>query len=100
MPFGMKTAPATFQRMMSETVLKQLAFADAYIADVEVDTPTSFPLHVSELRQVLQRLRESKLNARPSKFEITMSVVTGLVVIELSPAQPLFKPLQIIQELR
>ena len=61
MPFGMKTAPATFQRMMSETVPKGLDFADAYIADVEFDTPTSFPQHISELRQVLQRLRESKL---------------------------------------
>ena len=43
MPFGMKTAPATFERMMPDTVLKWLGFADAYIDDVEVDTPTSFP---------------------------------------------------------
>ena len=42
--------------MMSETVPKGLDFADTYIADVEVDTPTSFPQHISELRQVLQRL--------------------------------------------
>ena len=75
MPFGMKTAPATFQRMMSQTVLKGLDFADAYIDDVEVDTPTSFPQHLSELRQVLQRLREAKLNARPSKCKIAMSTV-------------------------
>ena len=56
MPFGMKTDPATFQRMMSETVLKGLDFADAYINEVEVDTPTSFPQHLSEQKQVLQRL--------------------------------------------
>ena len=49
MPFGMKTAPATFQRMMSEIVLRGLEFADAYIDDVEVDTPTSFRQHISEL---------------------------------------------------
>ena len=56
MPFGMKTAPATFQRFMSEIVLRGLEFADAYIDNVEVDTPISFPRHVSELRQVLQRM--------------------------------------------
>ena len=67
MPFGMKTAP--------ETVLKGLDFADAYIDDVEVDTPTPFPQHLSELRKVLQRLREAKLNARPSKCKIAMSAI-------------------------
>ena len=75
MPFGMKTAPATFQRMMSEIVLRGLEFADAYIDDVEVDTPTSFPQHISELRQVFQRLRTCKLNARPSKCKIAMSSI-------------------------
>ena len=54
MPFGMKTAPATFQRMMSKIVLKGLDFADAYIDDVEVDTPTSFPQHLSLLRKLFQ----------------------------------------------
>ncbi|CAB3985651.1 Hypothetical predicted protein [Paramuricea clavata] len=37
MPFGMKTAPATFQRMMRDKVLQDLeSFADAYIDDVEI----------------------------------------------------------------
>ena len=75
MPFGMKTAPASFQRMMSEKVLQGLDFADAYIDDVEVDTSTSFPQHLFELQQVLERLRECKLNARPSKCKIAMSTV-------------------------
>ena len=30
MPVGMKTAPGTFQRMMSDLVLKGFHFADAY----------------------------------------------------------------------
>ena len=63
MQFGMK-APASFQRMMLELVLKGLDFADVYIDDVEVGSPTSFPQHLSELRQVLQCLREAKLNTR------------------------------------
>ena len=75
LPFGMKTAPATFQRMMSDVVLKGLDFADAYIDDVEVDTPTSVSQHLLELRQVLQRLRECKLHARPSKCKIAKTTV-------------------------
>ena len=43
MPFGMKTASATFQRMMKHKVLNGLeSFADAYIDDVEIDTSTTF----------------------------------------------------------
>ena len=39
MPFGMKTTPATFRRMICDSVLQGLeSFADAYIDDVEVDT--------------------------------------------------------------
>ena len=75
MPFGMRTAPASFQRMRSEMVLNGLDFADAYIDDVEVDTATSFPQHICELKQVLECLRECKLNARPSKCKIAMSTV-------------------------
>ena len=75
MPFGMKTAPASFQRMMSETVLNGLDFADAYIDDVEVETATFFSRHICELKQVLKRLREYKLDARPSKGKLAMSTV-------------------------
>jgi len=75
MPFGMKTAPATFQRMMSEVVLKGLDFANAYIDDVEIDSSDSFSQHLIQLRQVLERLRFYKLNARPTKCKIAMRTV-------------------------
>lgn len=75
MPFGMKTAPATFQRMMTDKVLRGTKYlADAYIDDVEVDTMT-FSEHIEALRETLQRLRENKLNARPSKCKIAMPTV-------------------------
>ena len=75
MPFGMKTAPATFQRMMSDVVLKDLTFADAYIDDVEIDTSSSFSQHLNEIQQVLQRLRDNNLHARPSKCKVAMPMV-------------------------
>ncbi|CAB4040647.1 Hypothetical predicted protein [Paramuricea clavata] len=76
MPFGMKTAPATFQRMMKHEVLNGLeAFADAYIDDVEIDTSTTFEQHLKDLRRVFDRLREAKLRAKPSKCRIAMPMV-------------------------
>ena len=71
----MKSAPASFQRMMSDTVLNRLDFADAYIDDAEVDTATSFLQHICELKQVQERLRECKINARPAKCKMAMSTV-------------------------
>ena len=52
MPFGMKNAAPTFQRI-SDAVRKGLGFADAHIVYVEVHSPTSFPPDLLELRQVL-----------------------------------------------
>ena len=76
MPFGMKTAPATFQRMMKEKVLKGLEdFTDAYIDDVEIDTGTTFSQHLDHIRRVLQRLRDFHLNARPTKCKIAKQTV-------------------------
>ena len=76
MPFGMKTAPATFQRMMKHKVLNGLeSFADVYIDDVKIDTSTTFEQHLVHLRQVFDRLREARLCAKPSKCRIAMSMV-------------------------
>ena len=75
MPFGMKTALATFQRMMTDVVLKDLDCAYAYIDDVEVDTPSTFAQHLPDLRQILERLQEYNLHARPSKCKIAMKTV-------------------------
>ena len=83
MPFGMKTAPATFQRMMRDSVLQGLeSFADACIDDIEIDTAdtledveTIFAQHLTHLREVFDRLRKVGLRARPSKHIIGESVV-------------------------
>ena len=83
MPFGMTTAPATFQRMMCDSVLKGLErFADAYMDDIEIDTvdaledtENGFVQHLTHLREVFDRLRNFRLRARPSKCNIDESVV-------------------------
>ena len=69
MPFGMKSAPATFQRMMQQVLSGLEKFASAYIDDVIIHSIT-FDQHISDLISVLQRLREAKLIAKPSKCMI------------------------------
>ena len=79
----MKTGPATFQRMMRDSVLQGLeSFADAYTDDVEIDTAdtledteTIFAQHLKHLREVFDRLGKFRLCARPSKCTIGESVV-------------------------
>ncbi|GBM37612.1 Retrovirus-related Pol polyprotein from transposon 17.6 [Araneus ventricosus] len=66
MPFGLKTAPATFQRLMDifQNGLKVKTLA--YLDDVIVLSST-FEEHLEDLRQVLDRLQHFKLHANRSK---------------------------------
>ena len=55
MPFGLKGAPATFQRMVDKLLDDIREFAGAYIDDVIVYSRT-WKEHLGHLREVLQRL--------------------------------------------
>ena len=67
----MKAVPATFQRMMPDSVLQRLeSLAGVYIDNIEVDTVTTFVQHLLNLREVFSRLRRAKLHAKPSKCTI------------------------------
>ena len=68
MPFGLVTAPATFCRLMRE-VLHNLANVENFIDDILVYTET-FEQHVQVLYEVLMRLREANLTARPTKCSV------------------------------
>ena len=75
MPFGLKTAPATFQRMVKTKILTEFEeVSDAYIDDIEVDTE-DFSNHVIYLRKVFQRLRKFNLVLRPSKCKLAFPKV-------------------------
>lgn len=72
MPFGLKGAPATFQRLM-DTLLKDCTgFAGSYIDDLAIYSRT-WEDHLDHLRQVLQRLQENGLTAKPKKCHFGMS---------------------------
>jgi len=67
LPFGLTSAPATFQRLM-EQVLSELHWKTllGYLDDVIVISP-DFPTHVSRLREVFERLRGAGLKLKSSK---------------------------------
>jgi len=67
LPFGLTSAPATFQRPM-EQVLSGLHWKTllVYVDDVIMISP-DFPTHVSRLREVFERLRSAGLKLKPSK---------------------------------
>eukprot|EP00745_Piridium_sociabile_P042744 TRINITY_DN8657_c0_g1_i1.p1 TRINITY_DN8657_c0_g1~~TRINITY_DN8657_c0_g1_i1.p1 ORF type:complete len:1461 (-),score=280.53 TRINITY_DN8657_c0_g1_i1:179-4561(-) len=69
MPFGLSTSGAVFTRMMRKLLLPlQSESIDNFIDDILVATETQQE-HLEVLRGLLERLKECKLKARPSKCE-------------------------------
>ena len=71
MPFGLKGAPSTFQRLMDKVLDHCRCFADAYIDDISIYSET-WEEHLKHLCEVLQQLREANLTAKPSKCKLAM----------------------------
>ena len=78
MPFGLKNAPATFQRLM-ETVLSGLIrhVCLDYLDDIIV-TGRTFDEHLANLRSVFLRLRDAHLKLKPRKCFLAMKEVEYL----------------------
>ena len=71
MPFGLKNAPAVFQRLMQRVLMglnldNGPDFVSVYIDDVLVFSRT-FEEHLKHLKLVIQRLRDAGLKLKPSK---------------------------------
>ena len=66
MPFGLRNAPATFQRAMDEVLGEQADYSSTYIDDIIVYS-SSWKDHLVHIREVLQALRQAGLTAKPSK---------------------------------
>ena len=76
MPFGVKNAPAKFQRVMDE-VLKGIHFARCYIDDVIIFS-TSFEDHLKHVGEVLRTLRKAGLKCHPGKSTFAVQEVLYL----------------------
>lgn len=78
MPFGLKNAPATFQRVMDD-VLRGLQndICLVYLDDIIVFS-TSLQEHIERLRLVFERLRQSNLKIQLDKSEFLQKEVDYL----------------------
>jgi hypothetical protein len=78
MPFGLKTAPATFQIMMN-TVLSGLTSTKCFVfLDDIVICVNSLVDHERKLRDIFMRLRRHNLKLQPDKCEFLRKKVTFL----------------------
>ncbi|XP_078694909.1 uncharacterized protein LOC144923898 [Branchiostoma floridae x Branchiostoma belcheri] len=71
MPFGLKNAPACFQRMMDTVLRGAEDYAKAVMDDIVVSSPT-WETHLQHLDDVFCRLAKALLTAKPSKCRLAM----------------------------
>ena len=76
MPFGLKNAPATFQRMINK-IIRDLEGCEAYIDDVIIFGST-WEEHLSRVRELFCRLKEANLTVNLVKSEFGHAHVTYL----------------------
>lgn len=76
LPFGMKNAPATFQRMI-QSVIQGLPNTNAYIDDL-VTGSDSWEEHLQDVGRLFQRLSEANMTVNLSKCEFGCATVTYL----------------------
>jgi len=78
MPFGLKNAPATFQRLM-DNVLSGLQSNELFVyMDNIVVYAKSLREHEIEINRLMQRLREANLKLQPDKCEFLRHEVVYL----------------------
>ncbi|XP_063293534.1 uncharacterized protein LOC134578463 [Pelobates fuscus] len=77
MPFGMKNAPATFQRMVDQLLGGLQSFACAYLDDIAIHSDT-WEAHLEHVGVVLDRIRGAGLTLKPDKCHLGMAEVQYL----------------------
>ena len=76
MPFGLRNAPATFQRLMNR-VVAGLAGCAVYLDDLVVYSDSWFS-HMQRVRALFDRLSQAKLTVNLAKCELARATVTYL----------------------
>ena len=79
MPFGLKNAPAKFQRVVDAKLLRSKCteFAFAYIDDLLIASDT-YEEHVEHVRQTLTALKEANLMIHPDKSVFGTNIIEYL----------------------
>lgn len=76
MPFGLKTAAATFTKLM-RTVLNGLRNVEHYIDDILIATDT-WEEHLDTLEELFRRIQQAGMTIKPCKCEFGYSDITFL----------------------
>ena len=76
MPFGMKNAPATFQRMVNKLV-RDIDGCEGYIDDVVIFSD-NWSDHIRQIKRFFQIMREAKLTINLMKSEFGKATVKYL----------------------
>ena len=91
MPFGLKNAGATYQRLVNRMFQKQIGTTvEVYIDDMLVKSPTA-KLHIAHLSEAFQILRKYNMKLNPAKcaFGVSVGKFLGFIVnnrgIEANP---------------
>ena len=82
MPFGLKNAEATYQRLVNIMFQKQIgASMEVYIDDMLVKSTTA-ELHIAHLSEAFQILREYNMKLNPAKcaFGVSTEKFLGFIV--------------------
>ena len=82
MPFGLKNAGATYQRLVNRIFQKKIrASMEVYIDDMLVKSTTA-ELHIAHLSKAFQILREYNMKLNPAKcaFEVSAGKFLGFIV--------------------
>jgi hypothetical protein len=77
MPFGLKSAPVFFQKIMDKTLRGVRAFVRCYINDIIIFSK-SHAEHKLHLREVFQRLREKGIKCHPKKLVVLLRMCPTL----------------------
>lgn len=76
MPFGLKNAPSTFQRLI-QSILGDVSNCNVYLDDLVVYSD-NWSSHMTSLKTVFQRLADASLTLNLSKCEFGKAMVTYL----------------------
>ncbi len=97
-PFGLQGAPATSQRLMDRLVHGLNDFSAAYIDNLVIFS-TSWKDHLQHLRQVLHRLKDAELTAKPKKCQLAMKTCSYLGhIVGSGVVRPALDKVQAVQE--
>ena len=77
MPFSLSGTPASFQRMIDRLMNSLQDYSAAYLDDLVVFS-SIWEDHLKQVHEILQRVRQAGLTAKPSKYQFGMKTCTYL----------------------